>query len=148
MIGSFSWVNIPFPFWFSSAAWYCSLVLAMIGLVLAAQQTTVLEIVATNEQSLDQGRASQEARRMLPLLLIKSESKTQRAQHARQPLPLDLRTIGEDVSWRPSWGMVFMWQCPMMFTSYSLCLYLLGLTLYICSPLITGDWGPDTNVST
>lgn len=51
-------------------------------------------------------------------------------------------------SWKPRWKMVFTWQCPMMFMSYSVCLFLLGLTMFVCTPLIRGDdWGPASNVS-
>ena len=46
--------------------------------------------------------------------------------------------------------MVFAWQCPMMFMSYSVCLFLLGLTLLVITPLIQirqKGWNGDVNVS-
>ena len=44
--------------------------------------------------------------------------------------------------------MVFIWQCPSMFLSYSVCFYLAGLTLFVCTPLIRRDkWNTASNVS-
>ena len=50
--------------------------------------------------------------------------------------------------WKPRWKMIFTWQCPMMFMSYSVCLFGLGLTMFVCTPLIQGDpWSTDSDVS-
>jgi hypothetical protein len=46
--------------------------------------------------------------------------------------------------------MVFTWQCPLMFMSYSVCAFLAGLTVLVCTPLIqrSGGWNAGCNVST
>ena len=50
--------------------------------------------------------------------------------------------------WKPRWKMVFTWQCPVMFMSYSVCFYLVGLTIFVCTPLIRGsEWNTGANVS-
>ena len=44
--------------------------------------------------------------------------------------------------------MVFTWQCPTMFLAYSVCFFLAGLTIFVCTPLIRRKpWGTDSNVS-
>ena len=116
-------------------------------MVLSAQQITVLEISGSNAESLPQRPAWQEVHRILPLLLTKPKAEVEQSHRSEQQQPFDELALGEGAIWKPAWNMVFMWQCPMMFMSYSLTMYLLGLTLYICSPLITGDWGSNTNVS-
>ena len=59
------------------------------------------------------------------------------------------RDEGGDLGeWRPRWKMVFIWQCPAMFMSYSVCFFLAGLTLFVCTPLIRGDpWDTGSDVS-
>lgn len=44
--------------------------------------------------------------------------------------------------------MVFTWQCPMMFMAYSVCAFLAGLTILVCTPLIRreGAWNAGCNV--
>ena len=51
---------------------------------------------------------------------------------------------------RPKRSMVFVWQCPVMFMSYSVCLFLLGLTLLVITPLIKlreRGWSDGANVT-
>ena len=58
---------------------------------------------------------------------------------------------GQRLICRPKWIMVFVWQCPIMFMSYSVCLFLLGLTLLVITPLIRikeRGWNKDVNVIT
>jgi hypothetical protein len=46
--------------------------------------------------------------------------------------------------------MVFTWQCPVMFMSYSVCLFLLGLTMLVITPLIRyreQGWSGESTVS-
>lgn len=54
-------------------------------------------------------------------------------------------TIGE---WKPRWKMMFIWQCPIMFMSYSVLFFLAGLTIFVCTPLIRWNgWNTGSNVS-
>jgi hypothetical protein len=50
----------------------------------------------------------------------------------------------------PRQKMVFTWQCPLMFMSYSVCSFLAGITILVCTPLIhrEGSWNAGCNVST
>lgn len=87
-------------------------------------------------------------RHFLPLILSEMQrpaesSSSRRAESAASwdgdPI------VGE---WRPRWKMVFVWQCPSMFLSYSVWLFLAGLTLFVCTPLIRGDtWNSASDVA-
>lgn len=136
MIGSFSWTAIPNAYWVSLALWYCSLVLSILGILVAAQQIAVLTLLGEPKVS----KASGDIRRYRPLLLAEVGERE-----------FDVRPYSDGSNrgiWRPRWKMVFTWQCPVMFMSYSVCFFLAGLTLYICTPLIRGaQWSEGVNVS-
>ncbi|KAI2470336.1 hypothetical protein F4781DRAFT_441928 [Annulohypoxylon bovei var. microspora] len=40
-----------------------------------------------------------------------------------------------DIEVRIRWNMVFTWQAPMMLLAYSVIAFLMGLTVYVCTPL-------------
>ena len=145
-IGAFSWNAVANAYWLALAFWYASLILSILAIMLAAQQVAVLQILGKPPTSLTGGyKEKEEIRRFLPLML--SEDKPSRRRL------LTGSTLGEDNSsilgkWRPRWKMVFVWQCPMMFLSYSISAFLLGLTLFVCTPLIRNDsWNTSSNVS-
>ena len=83
----------------------------------------------------------EDVRRFLPLILGEVR--------ARGSLTDSVRDEGDWVGeWRPRWKMVFIWQCPAMFMSYSVCFFLAGLTLFVCTPLIRRDkWDTGSDVS-
>ena len=88
-----------------------------------------------------------DVRRFLPLILteVRRRRRPDGSRTGADPLDGDGDSIGE---WRPRWKMVFIWQCPSMFLSYSVCFYLAGLTLFVCTPLIRRDkWNTASNVS-
>ncbi|KAK8873362.1 hypothetical protein PGQ11_003876 [Apiospora arundinis] len=37
------------------------------------------------------------------------------------------------------WNMIFTWQAPMMLLAYSVVAFLVGLTVYVCTPLYADD---------
>ena len=128
-------------YWLASAFWYTSLVLSIFGIMLAAQQTSVLHLLGKPAPSaVDVCLEKTNMHRFLPLILTEK-----RRQDLRGMRSLNL---GEgNKQWRPRWKMVFIWQCPMMFTSYSVCSFLIGLTLFVCTPLIRADtWNTACNV--
>lgn len=131
VIGAFSWSNVPQSYWLASALWYCSLLLSITGLLLSRQQDSVLDLLGAPQRQQDQRAACAEADRYLPLLLTEAHDTENGAERVR-----------------PKRKMVFLWQCSMMLMSYSATFYLVGLTVFVCSPLIQGRRdGPDSNVS-
>lgn len=112
VIGSFSWTSIPQAYWLASALWHSSLVLSVLGILLSAQQVAVLDLLGPPVE--DGGMGSGTVKKYLPLLLTKmgEESLRQEADGGR--------------AYRPRWKMVYTWQCPMMFMSYSFARFWLG----------------------
>ena len=115
--------------------------LSILGLLLAAQQIAVLQLLGKPPTQAERGYSEKEVvRRFLPLML--TEVRTRRSRTDSVP---DSNSVGE---WRPRWKMVFIWQCPTMFLSYSVCFFLAGLSLFVCTPLIRRDkWNTGSNVS-
>lgn len=110
--------------------------LSILGILVAAQQVAVLTLLGVPSAS----RASGCIRHYRPLLLAEVG---ERESNVRPYSEGNSRGI-----WRPRWKMVFIWQCPMMFMSYSVCFFLAGSTLYVCTPLIRGaQWSEGVNVS-
>jgi len=115
------------------------LVLAISGILTSAQQITVLSILDKIPRKVDSPDAIDSIRRFLPILLTEI-----------QPPPIETEaqlSINRIGIWRPKWKMIFLWQCPQMFMSYSVMLFLAGLTALVCTPLIEKQpWGPESNV--
>ena len=120
--------------------------------MLAAQQVAVLQLLGkppltqrtiNGEYALEKS----DVRRFLPLILREvprpAESSSSQRDESAPSWDCD-SIVGE---WRPRWKMVFVWQCPSMFLSYSVCFFLAGLTLFVCTPLIRGDaWDSASDV--
>ena len=82
----------------------------------------------------------EDVRRFLPLMLGEVRARGSLTDSARDEGDL----IGE---WRPRWKMMFIWQCPAMFMSYSICFFMAGLTIFVCTPLIRRDrWSTGSDV--
>ena len=146
VIGSFSWSGLEEAYWLAPALWHSSLVISILGILLSAQQLTVLDLLGQPQQLVKvEGpvehlpAARIKIGRFLPLML------TEVVNHRE---PRGLPSASDVVNrWTPRWKMVFAWQCPAMFMSYATSLYLGGLTVYVCSPLIQGRWDSGSNVS-
>lgn len=131
-------------YWLASAFWYSSLVLAILGILLPAQQITVFQILGKppaqmpDEISSHGASTERRVRRFLPLILseVHEQDRHLEGHHGRSSIGM----------WKPRWKMGFIWQCPSMFMSYSVCSFLAGLTIYMCTPLIRND-GWDTGSS-
>ena len=143
VIGSFSWNTVAAAYWLASALWHCSLVLSILGILLSAQQAAVLNLLGELPTEGGLPLASVNVRRYLVLMLCEvGQHESERESQTYRGGP---RRLGV---WKPRWKMVFTWQCPIMFMSYSVCLFLAGLTILVCTPLIRGgEWSMDTNVS-
>lgn len=126
VIGSFSWTTIDQAYWLTHGFWHGSLVLSVLGLLIAAQQVTVLNFLGPMPSPKKTRQREKCLERYLPVLLSKDHS-----------------------SYHPRQKMVFAWQCPLMFMSYSVCSFLAGITILVCTPLIQreGGWNDGCNVS-
>ena len=141
VIGAFSWSSAFGAYWLAPALWYCSLVLSILGMMLAAQQIAVVQLLEARRSHVDARSIKPHVDRYLPLMLTEI-----RQQSSETELQMDGNAPVRQR--KPRWKMVFIWQCPMMFMSYSLCSFLSGLTIYVCTPLIRGEaWNSGSNVS-
>lgn len=125
------------------AFWYSGLFLSVLGILQAAQQLAVLQLLGPPGGSVGEANADVKASMESYLPLILSPARTAR-QDAREP--------ADDVPpqiWQPRLKMLFTWQCPVMFMSYSVIFFLVGLTIFICNPLVKErPWNTGCNVST
>ncbi|KAH3907617.1 hypothetical protein HBI56_180000 [Parastagonospora nodorum] len=126
VIGAFSWTTIDQAYWLTHGFWHGSLVLSVLGLLIAAQQVTVLNFLGPMPSPKKIRQTKECLERYLPVLLSKDRSR----YHPRQK-------------------MVFAWQCPLMFMSYSVCSFLAGITILVCTPLIQreGGWNDGCNIA-
>ncbi|TAQ86448.1 hypothetical protein B7494_g5222 [Chlorociboria aeruginascens] len=128
VIGCFSWQPISNRFWIGSACWYSSLVLSIIAILLSSSQAFIFN--ALNPPSL-QLQSGGDFRRYLALIMVIPPSRLQRIEQDTW------RTHPQDYVIR--WKMVFTWQAPMMLMSYASLFFLVGLTVYVCTPLFRGE---------
>lgn len=129
VIGAFSWTTLDNAYWLTYGFWHSSLMLSILGILLSASEITVLSILgplnARGKVSLQESRV----RRYTPFLLS---------------------TCTQSGGFMPRRKMVFAWQCPLMFMSYSVCAFLAGLTILVCTPFIRekSAWGDGHNIAT
>ncbi len=117
--------------------------LSILGILLSAQQAAVLNLMGELPRKSAVSLATVHVRRYLALML--SETGRQSGCSERGDPQPGRDRLGV---WRPHWKMVFIWQCPIMFMSYSVCLFLAGLTILVCTPLIRGgESSTDAKVS-
>jgi hypothetical protein len=132
VIGSFSWTTIEEAYWLTHGFWHSSLIFAVLGILLSASEVTVLHLLGPVETRVKyiRYRDDSEFKRYEPLLLSCTKTLSPK-------------------QYRPRRKMVFTWQRPLMFMSYSVCAFLAGLTVLVCTPLIRGggNWTAGHSVS-
>ncbi|KAJ8114816.1 hypothetical protein OPT61_g3396 [Boeremia exigua] len=121
VIGSFSWTTIEEAHWLTHGFWHSSLIFSILGILLCASEVTVLHLLGPVDTRPKYHERS--AFEKYKALLLSPSN--------------DSRTPG----FVPRKKMVFTWQGPLMFMSYSVCAFLAGLTVLVCSPLIQGGPG-------
>lgn len=129
VIGAFSWTTIEEAHWLTHGFWHCSLVFSVLGILLSASEITALHLLGTIDRNCKPQESERIARKYFPLLLSPTNDANQ--------------------SYVVRKKMVFTWQSPLMFMSYSVCTFLSGLTLLVCTPLIRhgSHWTTGHNVS-
>jgi hypothetical protein len=132
VINIMAWPDISSAFWVARALWYFSLTLSMTSVVASAQQSTILgSMPTTSGSNVQPGN--------LDIVLCK--------------ILRDTRSTSQDVErggkvrCRVKTIMLFVWQFPVMTMSYAWIMFLVALTLYVCTPLIQHAlWGPGSKV--
>ncbi|KAK7180470.1 hypothetical protein DPSP01_009993 [Paraphaeosphaeria sporulosa] len=125
VIGAFSWTTVEEAHWLTHGLWHSSLILAVLGILLSASGVTVLYILGPTQTTIKPYRSRLILQRYNPLLLSRSNDSSQLFVPRRK--------------------MMFTWQGPLMFMSYSVCTFLGGLTILVCTPLIRYQHGDNWN---
>jgi hypothetical protein len=127
VVGCFSWTSPLSGYWLGPALWYSSLVLSILAILLSSSQAFIF--TSLNEPTAEL-HSDGDYRRYLALIM---DIPTSRSGE-------DEGTQRASVSgFKPRWKMVFTWQSPMMFMAYGVLFFLLGLTLYVCTPFFNGE---------
>ncbi|KAL6171040.1 hypothetical protein ACJQWK_03985 [Exserohilum turcicum] len=139
VIGAFSWTTISEAYWLTHGFWHMSLILAILGILLSASEVTVLNLLGPVKPLVQQQQQQQRPVTTLDIAIAKY-----------RPLLFTLTTDNAGAPrYAPRRKMVFTWQAPLMFMSYSVCAFLAGLTILVCSPFIRRDkvWGDGHNIA-
>ncbi|KAF2176807.1 hypothetical protein K469DRAFT_755439 [Zopfia rhizophila CBS 207.26] len=135
---SFSWPSIQDSYWVASAFWYVSLMTSVCGILIAAQQISLLTLIGDLPED-PLAASSKKIKRHLNQLLVECPSRPRNSDEAAQEYLQQ---------WQLSWKLIFTWQCPMMFFGYSFLCYFIGLTVVVCTPLVNKEkWGPNIYVA-
>ena len=128
VIGSFSWTTIEEAYWLTHGFWHSSLIFSVLGILLSASEVTVLHLLGPLPHTGQFKRDVKTAEKYYPLMLSPKQEPGKYASRTK---------------------MVFTWQAPLMFMSYSVCAFLVGLTVLVCTPLIREGhhWTIGHNVS-
>jgi hypothetical protein len=104
----------------------------MISVVASAQQSTILgSVPTTSGKNVQPGNLAT----ILCTILHDIGANSQDVERGSK-VRCQIRTI-----------MLFVWQFPVMTMSYAWLMFLVALTLYVCTPLIQHDsWGPGSKV--
>ncbi|KAF2202176.1 hypothetical protein GQ43DRAFT_471103 [Delitschia confertaspora ATCC 74209] len=107
-----SWTKFPHPIWAAEALWFCSLICSIWAVITSIQTRSLLDDLPDKE-NLNNGMTECDFKRTRKVIL----------RYSRSP-------------GLAHWVMMFLWQFPSMTMSYAWCTFLLGLTVYVCTPFV------------
>ena len=131
VIGIFSWTNVPTTYWLAQALFYSSLSLSVWAVIIASQQTTLLNAIRpTDKLQLEEVYST--AQIILRFKTDPDDIEGYASAYYRGPEALGKK------GWTAR-NIIYVWQCPLMLMSWAWGTLLVGLTLHVCAPLIAGD---------
>jgi len=138
VIGCFSWTPVVGEHWAGPAARYSSLLLALFATLLSSSQAPIFS-------SFQGPLGTTDLDHVVALLLkVHRDNPGEPTQRpASDPEGGQTTAEATPAHWTPSvvhvrWTMVFVFQAPMMLMAYSMTCFLIGLSLYVCTPLYDG----------
>ncbi|KAI0129347.1 hypothetical protein F4776DRAFT_167932 [Hypoxylon sp. NC0597] len=155
VIGCFSWEPRELEHWIGPAARYCSLVLSLFAILLSASQSFIFTTTNVRQarsrsflsrevsNSSSSGviamicRIAKDSPESLLMTTAKPRSRggeVDDCEKGEAVIPGSKPAV-HNVKVSIRWNMVFTWQAPIMLLAYSMIAFLLGLTVYICTPL-------------
>jgi hypothetical protein len=114
--------------------WYFSLVLAILSLITAGQQSALIHTLVGREEDLF---TNLHTKAILKLVAVNSTyaSATKDSEPDDSSDSSKTLSVGDEQETQPSVIMMYMWQNPVMLMAWSVVIFLLGLTLHVTSPL-------------
>jgi hypothetical protein len=107
------WTRSNNTIWVAEALWFGSLVCSMFAIITSIQTKSILDDLPSSEELNVTSLPNIEVRRMQRTIL--RYRNTPGIKH---------------------WVMIFIWQFPSMTMAYAWCTFIMGLTVYTCSPFI------------
>jgi hypothetical protein len=128
VVGAFSWTTIEQAHWLTHGFWHSSLIFSILGILLSASEITALHLLGPIDQNRKPDESERVAKKYRPLIVSPTNDPNQSYVVRRK--------------------MLFTWQSPLMFMSYSACTFLAGLTILVCTPLFRdgSHWTTGHNV--
>ncbi|KAF2973368.1 hypothetical protein GQX73_g230 [Xylaria multiplex] len=130
VIGCFSWIERDKEHWLGPASWYCCLILSLFAILLSSTEALIFNTIKSPENSISLRD------RMSMICEVKgtvhNPAPSGDKEKGKLQMPQTERAIIR-------WNMVFTWQAPMMLLAYSVIAFLMGVTIYITTPLYTDD---------
>lgn len=157
VIGCFSWPAPATVFWLGPACWYSSLVLSLFSVLLSSSEAFLFASIRDSPRRMDwkkqlamvlHERSKDDMDHSLPTL--PRPSTPPRGSELDQELPAmeQVETEERRTQVEVRWNMVFTWQAPIMLMSYSVLFFLVGLSVFVLTPLYDGrDFDSDARVS-
>ncbi|RWA08267.1 hypothetical protein EKO27_g6828 [Xylaria grammica] len=130
VIGCFSWVTRDKEHWLGPASWYCCLILSLFAILLSSTEAFIFNTIKSPAHSVP----LRERMSMICEIQGTVQNLAPGGDREKGKLPVPR---AERASIR--WNMVFTWQAPTMLLAYSVIAFLMGITIYIATPLYTDD---------
>ncbi|RYC61792.1 hypothetical protein CHU98_g4400 [Xylaria longipes] len=132
-IGCFSWNVRDEEHWLGPASWYCCLVLSLFAILSSSTEAFIFSSMKSSLRPVSfQSRLSMICHTENYPREVGSFASTNDSEKGKSADPPPVRC-------HIRWNMVFTWQAPIMLLSYGVIAFLVGISVYIITPLYTND---------
>ncbi|KAK8138124.1 hypothetical protein PG984_001504 [Apiospora sp. TS-2023a] len=143
VIGCFSWTPRDKEHWLGPAAWYSCLILSLFAILLSSSEAFIFSNIRAPAPTLtEHGPVSSPLSVEVSMIIHidRGGSRTeQEAEGRRETVAATAPSLVPPARALVRWNMVFTWQAPIMLLSYSVVSFLVGVTVYVCTPLYTDN---------
>lgn len=148
VIGCFSWFPQDAEHWVGPAAWYSSLALSLLAVLLSSSEAFIFSTIKNSPNKPDLATELGMILRLShpywdeeginPANLEVGNKITVAEGSGKGPQTNKKPGVSRPVTVDLRWNMIFTWQAPMMLMAYSVIGFLMGLIVYVCTPLYDG----------
>lgn len=146
IVACFSWPERPTQHWIGPAAWYSGLILSITGVFLSSTMTFIF---VTAKSSPKQRRLAEDLSIFAHVIVPDEEVVTSTTNTNTTTGPVSRGpTQSRPMKISVKRNMIFVWQAPMGLMAYSAIGFIIGLMVYVSTPLYDGSaFGGDAKVS-